>query len=295
MKSNKLDISWFDLKNYDALYSMQIGGWIHVIQQRIFASNPHIELYTNGFVEQVKSGHPIIDSSKYQAYLQEEVSKSVAFQKQYSTASVNSMSTYDLWHLTRELHHPNPNEEHISQLSYLCQLKSKIGRTHDKMNLVLNPYEVNLHEAYYPDQPINEAHVKVNLMATDDQLKQDFEAWLKNYRSQVGSTVIETKNQKAKKVKKVFDSVDFKKWIDYRVIPFIDLKIVESYEGSKISKAELAKLFFSDQDTDNGNKKLNKTIDMSEFILINRAHETLKAQLLMEKISERRAEKISYQ
>jgi len=288
MNNNKLDTSWFDLKNYDALKSMQIGGWIEVIETRIMASNPSYDFFTKDFVKQVKSGRPIIDSSKYQAYLQEELAKAPAFQRAHSTASVNSISTYDLWHLSRELHHPNPNEEHISQLSYLCQLKSKMGRTHDKMNLTLHPYEININEAYYPDQPVREAYVKVNLMATDDQIKQDFEYWLEKYRKLAGSTVIDSKNQKAKKIKHVFDSADFKIWKDNRVIQYIDLDIVAKFEGkSPIIKADLAKLFFPDQDYDNGNKKINRTIGIAESILKKRANETLKAQLLMEKISER--------
>ncbi|WP_426994041.1 DUF6387 family protein [Methylomonas sp. CM2] len=290
MKPNKLDTSWFDLNNYDALKTMQIGGWIEVIETRIMASNPHYDFFTKDFVKQVKSGNPIIDSSNYQAYLQEELAKSRAFQKPYSTASVNSISTYNLWHLTRELHHPNPNEEHISQLSYLCQLKSKMGRTHDKMNLTLNPYEINIHEAYYPDQPVGEAYVKINLMATDDQIKKDFSHWLKYYRSRAGSSVIQSKNQKAKKVEKVFDSVDFKKWIEYQVIPYADLIIVSQFEENELTVQDIGDLLFPYSHFDRSGKIKGKSGTKKKFEEMKKEkwHETLKSQLLKEKIVERR-------
>ncbi|MDD2661532.1 MAG: DUF6387 family protein [Methylococcales bacterium] len=284
MIKNKLDLSWFDLKNYDPLKRMQIGGWISVIESRVFANNGHYDFYRTELVSYIKSGSPITDDSKYQAHLHEQLAESNKFKKSYSTASVNSLSTFDLWRLTRELHHPNPNDEHMSEISALCQIKHKPGGTHENMHLTLKPYEINLREAYYPDQQVREAHLTVNLMATDEQIKSDFKKWLNEYRVRSKTDVIETKHQGAKKVKHVFDSVDFKKWCQYQVIPYIDLKTVSKLEERPIKKAELARLLFPDIDTASGVKKLNTSIKIADSILKNNAHETLRAQLLKEKI-----------
>lgn len=68
MNTNKLDTSWFDIKNYDVLRTLPIEGWISIIEQREIAVRDKHKIYTKALVDLIKQKSPIIDSSKYKNY-----------------------------------------------------------------------------------------------------------------------------------------------------------------------------------------------------------------------------------
>ncbi|MDX8129852.1 hypothetical protein QLH52_21330 [Methylomonas sp. OY6] len=127
MSSNKPDTSWFDLKNYDALKSMPIEGWISVIENRVIAYNDEYNIFRRRFVNTIKYS-PIIDDSNRTAWGFENLVKSKGFQRNFSTGSVNSLSVYDMWLISKDLNESSSSK--MLELNESCLLRndSECGR-----------------------------------------------------------------------------------------------------------------------------------------------------------------------
>jgi len=294
MSSNKLDTSWFDLKNYDSLRYLSILGWIDVIETRFNALDECNNIYDKRFYESIKLGYPIVDFSEWQNNIHSNRVSSNEYKHSFSTASVNSLSTFNLWKLTRHLH--NPIDQFDVDLNHVCGLLSKLDRTHNKTYLALEPYEINIKNEFYQedDDVVDEAYVKINLRATDAQIKRDLDVWLEKYRDKINSKINEPQNDTAKdkKDKKTYTQVDFKQWILHRVIPYIDLLIVEKYEQIEYRDDKLINMLFNDfiaEKNYNGDLKgkLRKTKEVANSLLKTHMHRTLSAQVLGEKLARR--------
>lgn len=80
--------------------------------------------------------------------------------------------------------------------------------------------------------------VMVNLLATDEQVMRDFQYWLTEYRK--------AKRHKYEARKKNFTNKDVSEWIEYRVLPYMDLMIVAKLEGKTITNFKAGTLLFPD-------------------------------------------------
>ncbi|WP_425257877.1 DUF6387 family protein [Methylomonas defluvii] len=97
---------------------------------------------------------------------------------------------------------------------------------------------------------------------------------------------------KDKKCNKTYTQVNFDQWILHRVIPYIDLCIVEKYEKIKYGENKLIDLLFHDfvsLKNYNGDLKgkLRKTREVKTSLLESHMHRTLSAQVLTEKLARR--------
>jgi hypothetical protein len=78
------------------------------------------------------------------------------------------------------------------------------------------------------------AHVVINLSASDEQFKNDFSHWLTHYWQ-----AINDQHQKM-----LFTQADFDYWIEYGVIPYLDLVLIAKIEDKKITQNKMAQLVF---------------------------------------------------
>jgi hypothetical protein len=98
----------------------------------------------------------------------------------------------------------------------------------------------NLHEFLYDKfSPLisSEARISVNLHATDEHIISDFKNWLENER----------KNIRHKTAKKIFSINDFKEWAEYKVLPYLDLKLWSDFSGCNITLATIGNALFPDE------------------------------------------------
>jgi hypothetical protein len=293
--SKEFDTSWFNLKNYEILKKLSIDGWAEVISTRylinyyyhihINNSNDHqsqlfskelnyhlilkkVATIKNGIVtnnEDVKKGR------KYNVSLDK-------YSDSFGTISVNSISSYQLNQLA--------TDKNLSKVWKACKHKQEVEESrvfYDEDIIPINPDETLFKIAESPhDTNIRErfggsgslAYVSINLSATDEQIKKDFNHWLTNYRK-----VADHHSEK-----KLFKQTNFDHWIKIGVIPYLDLVLIAKIEGKKITQNKLARMIFPDEyDVDTVGRIRQVTKPEAEKLIKNKIHVALSAQSAYEK------------
>ena len=80
------------------------------------------------------------------------------------------------------------------------------------------------------------AMLTISLGASDEQLKEDFSEWLKQQR----------KNEMSSAKKKMFTTIDLQRWVKLKVLSYIDLILISSYEGKTLTQNMLGRVLFPD-------------------------------------------------
>ena len=82
----------------------------------------------------------------------------------------------------------------------------------------------------------SEAVLVINLNANDDQIAADFKGWLEKIRQQRPLVC----------VTKPFNENEYKDWCEYKIIPYLDLKIWSEFSGKKLTNAVIGNAIFPD-------------------------------------------------
>ena len=121
----------------------------------------------------------------------------------------------------------------------------------------------------------SEAHVVIDICATDEQIKNEFTHWLAHYRKSVDS----------QQENKLYTQTDLDYWDKYAVIPYIDLVFMAKISGKKITHNKLARLIFPNEyDVDIVDRLRKVTKPAAEELLKNKIHKTLSRQLAYQKV-----------
>lgn len=177
--STELDVSWFDLKKYDALAEQDLTQWFKLLSMREvlgIMKTPDKEK-----IEDIKR-NPLSDDAKFDGFL---------------------------------------------------RLKQSRGSTRKSTIYPVSRFNIPL--------TLNDSQTEfigIDLSASDEQVRNDFEKWLKDYRKNT--------EHKHEPVKKNFTDKDMSKWVEYRVLPYLDLMLVAKYEGKKIRQKKIVELIFPD-------------------------------------------------
>jgi hypothetical protein len=197
---------WFDLRNYDALKSFELIDWYHRLYHRrwIFGQLPWIG-----------PDDPYFSASL--VALQHGVTRDSDFQTgRPITPAVHDLSCEDVAMNARFLDAFMGGER-----------------------VLFNSFD-DIREERYPNHRSGQANIRVDLNATEEQIKKEFASWLKakkekmNGRKEVGykkSTLL----NKAK---------DFDKWIDYKVLQYIDICLYFSAHRLDRCDADVADWLF---------------------------------------------------
>ena len=120
----------------------------------------------------------------------------------------------------------------------------------------------------------SDAHVVIDLSATDEQIMNDFSNWLEYFRKYIDYPT----------QKKLITQSDFDQWIEYRVIPYLDLALIAKLEGKKITQNQIARLIFPDEYEVDIVERLRKvTKPIAQRLIKNEIQTTLSTQLVYEK------------
>lgn len=227
----ELDTSWFDLKKYDKLNELDLDGWglnLNIRSFMLYALNfegrSHFEDLLSVIhqrIDKIKE-NPIINNSKL---LGKESHKYL-----FNTYSVESIKAYDFW--------THANEDFFSDVWECCELNDSSYLIPEQQELIDKPLNVLFHERNITNK---EAYIQIDLSATDEQIKSDFNHWLKEYRK-----FIDFKSNKRN-----FTDTDLLQWIEYRILPYIDLTLIAKIEKKTITQAKIARLIYpNNYDTD---------------------------------------------
>jgi hypothetical protein len=235
--SKELDTSWFDLKNYDKLSELDLFGWQCQLAMRSYMQN--YESTAALWRERIKS-QPIIayndhDDWEWDCY---EEHRSHPF----NTVSVKSMSAVNAWY--------GGNDDRLSDIWRCCELDNKFDITEEEQELISKPLDIFYKERGIDIHDYGHFHsVEVSLLATDEQIMSDFHYWLTGYRKAISY----------ESHKKNFTDKDLSEWIEYRVLPYIDLMLIAKLEGKSITQAKAARLIFPDEHDIDITERLRRT------------------------------------
>jgi len=277
--TKELDTSWFDLKNYEAFETMSAPDWLWQLETRKSFSNllrdqPKLvnREYNilSSLADTLKQTGVIPDEwEPCPQTIQWEAEAKLALElarHPFSTASVDSLKSYDLWALVQK--------DSLSHVWDACKDEEFEGWSSPR-GIGNSPLDLHIKQDSCLDS-VRLAHVTIDLSATDKQIKNDFAHWLTHYRKAVNYP----------SQKKLFNQTQkkFDYWVKYRVIPYLDLEYIAKIEGKKNSHVKLANLFFSeDLNVLNIVDRLEKvTIKEANQIFKNEIHKTLSIQLAYE-------------
>lgn len=277
--AKELDTSWFDLKNYDALKTMSTEGWIwqliardqyHKVERNRLLSHDEDDRYLSSVASVLKSG-VIADDPNYPHEMHNIRAEGVLEGQPFSTVSVNSLASCYLWRMAKDndLAHVWEACEHAWDFSF------EVDCNNDLIEIAHTPHDFHIKQySNFEIEP--SAHVVVNLSATDEQIKNDFAHWLTHYRQAI--------NYQHKK--KLYTQVDFDYWVEYGVIPYLDLVLIAKIEGKKITQNKLARIIFPDEyDVDIVERLRKITKPTAEWLIKSEICNALSTQLAYEKVT----------
>ena len=286
--TEEFDTSWFDLKNYEALKTMSIEDWQKVLGER-YEFHGHVDSCRRGFYEVFYEQEfyfkcDFLDSS----IPPEELYKKITSLLKQGVITNFGLGSYPL----------------LRPLNNLMALGSSVNNltVHDVVEMSNDHrlhYEVDTHNGkkkFQKDQkhwqemlskPFDDGHdgsakVKIDLYATDEKLKKDFDQWLKHIRQATGyyDHIPKKRSKKMVSNKELYTQKDFDKWIQFGVIPYLDLVLIAEIECKKITQNKLAHLIFpNEKDVDIVERLRQVTKPEAEQLIKNKVHKTLLAQL----------------
>jgi hypothetical protein len=102
------------------------------------------------------------------------------------------------------------------------------------------------------------ALLSINLHASDEHIIEDFKNWLANTRSSLAK----------KSAKKTFSTADLTEWTDYKILPYLDLKIWSIFTNCHITQVILGNAIFPDElDVDTTERIRRTTKKKAEWLM----------------------------
>jgi hypothetical protein len=276
--STEFDTSWFNLKNYDRLRELNLSEWQEQIEFRLqlyliweFCNSSQStesirKEYEKNFkrmLEHLKTDPIIKDFFKKIPCLYEHRKgpKFYRFKYKFNATTVYSACAEEIRLLgtTDELNHI------WDYVDLLDRVWSADLFDEEKEALINTPIDVLLDNKY-----INYGNVTVDLNATDEQIINDFSHWLTEYRKFIG---YQTK-------RKIFCEKDFSEWVQWRLIPYFDLKIAAFIEKNELTQSKAANLiFFDEYDVGIVDRLRRTTIPKAKWLISDEVILAMRAQL----------------
>jgi hypothetical protein len=254
--AKEFDTSWFDLKNYEKLQKTSIVGWANLLCDRYYWSL------------QVSTGMDLFSANQKQVG-----DETLAHISEF----VDCIKTGDFYSLIDET-----REEVRSSVYDLSMLDAlELSKDRDMIRVQPDRCKEEFSEvatwSFDPWAYDLVAKVNVDLSATDEQIRKDFDDWLAGWRNHSDVSFLKIQ-------KKLFTQADFDYWVEYGVIPYLDLVFVARVEGKKITQNQLARLIFPHEyDVDPVERIRKVTKPTAERLINNEVYRTLFTQSLSEK------------
>lgn len=225
--AEELDTSWFDINKYEKLSSLDLWGWHTQISIRN-------EIRRNKeaaakWLERIKI-NPIIDDDDDDDDCEVEgegedweVEHDSRFP--FNTDSVMSTPALFIWN--------DAQDDRLNDVWACCKLQDTYtGVTAKQEALITTPYDLLNKERGIDGMGLTNVHV--DLTASDAQIMSDFRHWLTEYRKVAGY----------ESNKKNFTDKNLSEWVQWRLLPYIDLTLVAAIEEKEITQATAAWLIF---------------------------------------------------
>ena len=303
--TKELDTSWFDLKNYDKLNELDLYGWTEQIAIRQVTLDD-IET-RKSILDNIETRKAILKDLEIlngklhdDEFEDEELEDLLDCLREFELESVSKRikNRPIVAHWSHFKHYPDKykfpfntvsvygtgagdhrriaDDDKLSDVWELLKPECILDEiTDEQAKLIRTPIDM-----IYRDRDISmfhntPTHVTVDLAASDEQIMSDFRQWLTEYRKVTARATI----------KKLFTQADFDYWIQYGVIPYLDLILIAKIEGKKITQNQLARLIFpNDYDVDIVGRLRQVTKPTADRLMKDETCEALRRQILHEKV-----------
>jgi hypothetical protein len=289
----KLDTSWFDLKKYERLKELDLYGW-----ERQISARQHIKtslrIYTQLAIilfESIKVC-PIIEEKDSRGERWGKWRKSDA-NHPYNTNSVFSIPAESLKLFSdrlRRLESPNrallssPNNYPYRETVKLSEAQPDLSsQDTDRANCRWPITPTPLRRVGYSELPcdtpaiggdrgsfLDTTAVMIDLSASDEQIKKDFDHWLSEFRKATRHTA-EKEN--------IAEEADLAGWVQKKLLPYIDLRLAAELDGLTLGHAQAAKLIFPDLSGEPDNKIRRTTKRNADWLMKKETLSAIQAQL----------------
>ena len=257
------DLSWFDLRKYDGLAELDLIGWQRQIEIRSFLLfalgqldiDPRYGKYIKLWLDDIKI-MPVL--SLYQA---NENTHYVT--KPKGQSSLHTTTAWEFWMEAGD----KGDDDQFSEVWSFCRMEN-CNTTDDKQRKIINTPMSELYKNISIDCCGHE-HITLDLTATDEQLINDFKVWLSEQRAATKEQP--TKNNLTDKC--------MKSWVKNRLLPYIDLVIINGFEKLGLTQVTIANLIHSDDVNVDVVDKTKRTTRPKAMQLFT---ETINEQLMMQ-------------
>jgi len=123
----------------------------------------------------------------------------------------------------------------------------------DKTDILLDSYHETLINQNIYTGMHEQVFVEINLHATDDDLKNAFGEWLSNKRERKSDHLPTPR-------KESYTQRDLNEWIQKRVLPYIDLKILAEYYNVNLTLTAAGRILFPDEYYVDLGERIRKTV-----------------------------------
>ena len=208
---NKLDISWFNLKNYEGLSGLDLSSWHWQLEIRRLLNDLSSLSSDKEWLKDEGVLH-WIDCIKNNPILDDDNSYWGRWRESYSAYPFNTYSVYSTPALYAYGFRETPGLVDFVTSRKVCDaIEQGIP--------IYTPYDFVNGES---GVGVDFTNVTVDLTATDDRIKQDFSHWLTEYRKATGYTF---KKEIPALKNKLAIELNIKDWIKFRLLPYIDLRV----------------------------------------------------------------------
>lgn len=243
----ELDTNWFNLNNYQGLSELDLFGWERQISVRSWV---HFLLFST---ETKKEREIALSSESMKEFLARYDDSALRWTERIKANPILEPYKYHEWHKWREssLKYPfntfsvmsttaiwcwySGRDDRFNDVWDCCELENTSDVTEEQQALIETPYNLLCKNRGINTE--NLTNVSIDLAATDEQIKQDFCHWLSEYRKAIGY----------ESNKKNFSDKNLAEWVQWRLLPYLDLLFVAAIEEKTLTQPKMARLIFSDE------------------------------------------------
>lgn len=221
---NDSDFSWFNLNNYDRYASMSLEDWqwqlqIRTIMHDLINYAPGLKFcFEENLINGIKNG--FVERGSYACLsFSEAFTQNDAKRRESSVKSITSLQFWKIFQYEFD------NKELVEACKHGESFCHKEGCNRELAKLANNPHAINRRKLL-KRRKYSQFEISVDLNANDKVLKRDFDDWLASVRKTIGP-----KDRYTAKVTEI-TTAELKKWIEFKCIPYLDLKFMWIYDGN---------------------------------------------------------------
>jgi len=249
--TNSSPFSWFDINKYADVEILNLEDWYFQLnKRRVILEFANVNPKLVGLIHRSRWEYVNRNAKKYISSIKNQP----IFIPDKGSRPILSVRNSDFFDLRMAYIRSNRLEE------VLNTLKSENFNERDE-ELIISPAD------YF--NPYSRAMLTVDLVATDEQLIKDFREWLKTIRAISKNKVREKK----------FKPNDLKKWVNYQILPYLDLTLIADAEEIILTQNMLGRMLFPNEYNVDLTERIRKIVKpLAEWLLDSNTLEALHIQ-----------------